>query len=118
MRIYVDHESDFVSVAEEHFARVCVGEATQAASTRRLRRSSHRHLNAMLIIERSKKSRKAQGIPDFQAPPPIPKFIDTAHAIDELPSYDSFEPSPDDLHWYRATLDRLSFLCGFRLLGG
>jgi hypothetical protein len=39
---------------------------------------------------------KAQGIPDFQAPPPIPKFIDTAKAIDEPPSYDSFEPSPDD----------------------
>ena len=39
---------------------------------------------------------KAQGIPDFQAPPPIPKFIDTPQAIDELPSYDSFEPSPDD----------------------
>jgi hypothetical protein len=39
---------------------------------------------------------KAQGIPDFQAPPPIPKFIDTAEAIDELPSYDSFEPAPDD----------------------
>ena len=39
---------------------------------------------------------KAQGIPDFQAPPPIPKFIDTALAIDELPSYDSFEPSLDD----------------------
>jgi hypothetical protein len=39
---------------------------------------------------------KAQGIPDFQAPPPIPNFIDTSYAIDELPSYDSFEPSPDD----------------------
>jgi hypothetical protein len=39
---------------------------------------------------------KAQGIPDFQAPPPIPKFIDTAEALDELPSYDSFEPAPDD----------------------
>jgi len=38
----------------------------------------------------------AQGIPDFQAPPPIPKFIDTAEAIDELPSYDSFDPAPDD----------------------
>lgn len=38
----------------------------------------------------------AQGIPDFQAPPPIPKFIDTSHAIDELPQYDAFEPSPDD----------------------
>ena len=35
---------------------------------------------------------KAQGIPDFQAPPPIPKFIDTVEAIDELPAYDSFEP--------------------------
>ena len=39
---------------------------------------------------------KAQGIPDFQAPPPIPKFIDTVEAIDELPSYDSFEASTDD----------------------
>lgn len=39
---------------------------------------------------------KAQGIPDFQAPPPIPKFIDTAEAFDELLSYDSFEPAPDD----------------------
>jgi hypothetical protein len=39
---------------------------------------------------------KAQGIPDFQAPPPIPKFIDTSLAIDEIPSYDSFEPSTDD----------------------
>ncbi len=47
---------------------------------------------------------KAQGIPDFQAPPPIPKFIDTEEAIDELRSYESFEPlvvsnvepSPDD----------------------
>jgi len=27
-----------------------------------------------------------KGIPDFQAPPPIPRFIDTAEAIDELPS--------------------------------
>jgi hypothetical protein len=39
---------------------------------------------------------KAQGIPDFQAPPPIPKFIETSHTIDELPQYDSFEPSPED----------------------
>ena len=39
---------------------------------------------------------KAQGIPDFQAPPSIPKFIDTVEAIDELPSYDSFEPAPDE----------------------
>jgi hypothetical protein len=39
---------------------------------------------------------KAQDIPDFQAPPPIPKFIDTVEATDELPSYDSFEPSTDD----------------------
>jgi hypothetical protein len=40
---------------------------------------------------------KYQGIADFRAPPPIPRFIDTAQAIDELPEYDSFEPSPDDL---------------------
>jgi hypothetical protein len=40
---------------------------------------------------------KSQGIPDFQAPPPIPRFVDTSEAIDELPTYDSFEPSPDDL---------------------
>ena len=39
---------------------------------------------------------KAQSIPDFQAPPPIPKFIDTVEAIDELSSCDSFEPAPDD----------------------
>jgi hypothetical protein len=29
---------------------------------------------------------RVQGIPDFQAPPPIPKFIDTREALDELPS--------------------------------
>ncbi len=40
---------------------------------------------------------KAQGIADFRAPPPIPTFIDTVEAIDEIPSYDSFEPDPDDL---------------------
>ena len=40
---------------------------------------------------------KAQGIPDFQAPPPILRFINTSETIDELPTYDSFEPSPDDL---------------------
>ena len=40
---------------------------------------------------------KSQGIPDFQPPPPIPSFIDTSEAIDELPSYDTFEASPDDL---------------------
>jgi hypothetical protein len=39
---------------------------------------------------------KTRGIPEFQAPPPIPKFIYTSHAVDELPFYDSFEPSPDD----------------------
>jgi hypothetical protein len=39
---------------------------------------------------------KSQGIADFRAPPSIPKFIDTSHAIDELSSYDSFEPTPDD----------------------
>ena len=39
---------------------------------------------------------KAQGIPDFQAPPPIPKFIETVGAIDDIPSYDSIEPQPDD----------------------
>jgi hypothetical protein len=39
---------------------------------------------------------KSQGIADFRTPPPIPKFIDTTEALDELPSYDSFEPAPDD----------------------
>ena len=38
----------------------------------------------------------AHGIPDFQAPPAIPQSIDTVEAIDELPSYNSFEPSPED----------------------
>jgi hypothetical protein len=28
---------------------------------------------------------KSQGIPDFQAPPPIPKFIDAVEAVDEAP---------------------------------
>jgi len=40
---------------------------------------------------------EAQGIPHFQAPPPIPKFISTTEALDELPNYDAFESSPDDL---------------------
>jgi hypothetical protein len=39
---------------------------------------------------------RAQGIPDFQAPQHIHKFIDTSHALDELPSYDSFDPAPED----------------------
>ena len=39
---------------------------------------------------------KSGDIPDLQAPPSIPTFIDAAEAIDDLPSYDSFEPSPDD----------------------
>ncbi len=39
---------------------------------------------------------KSQGIPDFQAPPPLPQFIDTTEAIEELPSYDSFDPAPGD----------------------
>jgi hypothetical protein len=39
---------------------------------------------------------KSQGIADFRAPPPIPTFIDPTEALDELPSYDSFEPAPDD----------------------
>ena len=39
---------------------------------------------------------KSQGIADFRAPPPIPKVIYTTEALDELPSYDSFEPAPDD----------------------
>jgi hypothetical protein len=37
---------------------------------------------------------KAQGIPDFRAPPPIPDYIDTSEAIDEIPDYDSFEVDP------------------------
>ena len=32
-----------------------------------------------------------------QAPPPIPKFISATEALDEIPAYDAFEPSPDDL---------------------
>ena len=38
----------------------------------------------------------SQGIADVRAPPSMLKFIDATEAIDELPSYDSFEPSPDD----------------------
>ena len=51
---------------------------------------------------------KTEGLTDFKAPPPIPKFIDTSQTIDEPSSYDpsssalaryggiGFEPSPDD----------------------
>ena len=39
---------------------------------------------------------KSQGIADFRAPLPIPKLIDASEALDELPSYDSFETAPDD----------------------
>jgi hypothetical protein len=39
---------------------------------------------------------KSKGIADFRAPLPIPKFIDASDAIDELPSYDSFDPAPED----------------------
>ena len=39
---------------------------------------------------------KAQGIPDFHVPPPIPTFVDTTAAIDELPSYDLFGPAPEE----------------------
>ena len=39
---------------------------------------------------------KAEGLPDFRAPPAIPKFIDTSQDTYELSSYDSLEPSPDD----------------------
>ena len=38
----------------------------------------------------------AEGIADFRAPPPIPTVIETSEAIDENPSYDAFEPAPDD----------------------
>jgi hypothetical protein len=53
-------------------------------------------LRAYALRRAIKDIMKAQGIPDFHAPPPIPKFIDTGEAIDELPTYDSFEPSPQD----------------------
>ena len=56
----------------------------------------HYHLAIAKRRRAIKDIMKAQGIPDFQAPPPIPKFIDTVEAIDELPEYDSFEPAPDD----------------------
>ncbi len=39
---------------------------------------------------------RAEGLPDFRAPPAIPKFIDTSQDNYELSSCDSFEPSPDD----------------------
>ena len=38
---------------------------------------------------------KSQGIPDFHAPPPIPKFIDTSHAIDGLFEYDALGSAHD-----------------------
>ena len=57
---------------------------------------AHCHLATAKRRRAIKDIMTTQGIPDFQGPPPIPKFIDTSHAIDELPSYDSFEPSHDE----------------------
>ncbi len=52
---------------------------------------------AFIQDERSiKEIMKSKGNADFRAPPPIPKFIDASEAIDELPSYDLFEPASDD----------------------
>jgi hypothetical protein len=39
---------------------------------------------------------EAQGILDFPVPLPLPTFNDTTQAIDEIPSYDSFEPAPHE----------------------
>ena len=39
---------------------------------------------------------RAEGLPDFRAPPAIPKFIDNSQDTYELSSCDSFEPLPDD----------------------
>jgi hypothetical protein len=57
---------------------------------------THCHLAKAKRRRAIKDIMKAQGIPNFQAPPPIPKFIDTVEAVDELPCYDSFEPPTDD----------------------
>lgn len=54
-----------------------------------LRRSRSDILAGLLSFE-------SQGIADFRVPPPITKFIDASEAIDELHSYNSFEPAPDD----------------------
>lgn len=37
---------------------------------------------------------KSQAVTDFQAPSPIPKFIDTDPAMDEPPSWESFKLAP------------------------
>jgi hypothetical protein len=39
---------------------------------------------------------KSQGSADFRAPPPIPTFVDTPEAINELPADNSFDPLPDE----------------------
>ena len=39
---------------------------------------------------------RAEGLPDFRAPPAIPKFIDNSQDTYELSSCDYFEPLPDD----------------------
>lgn len=39
---------------------------------------------------------KAEGIPDYTAPPPIPRVIDTSAAIDQLINYDSFDTAPEE----------------------
>jgi hypothetical protein len=50
---------------------------------------------AFIHNERSiKEVMKSQGIPEFNAPPVIPRFIGALKAIDELPSYNRFDPPP------------------------
>ena len=56
-----------------------------------------RHVAAELAGDLATTMETMTDTPYFHAPPPIPTFIDTSHAIDELPEYDAFEPAPDDL---------------------
>jgi hypothetical protein len=52
--------------------------------------------NQRATVSKNSYIMKSQGTTDFQAPPPIPKLIDAQEASDEIPSYDSIEPAPDD----------------------
>ena len=39
---------------------------------------------------------KSHRLPDFRAPPPIPKFIYTSQATHEILIYNSFDPPVDE----------------------
>jgi hypothetical protein len=92
-----EQESDYRQEVRKSSWAACIKKIYQANPLECPKCKAQMRIIAFIHDEHSIKDiMKAQGIPDFQAPPPIPKFIDAAEALDEIPWYDSFEPFPDD----------------------